>query len=74
MQALELFEAVSHGRDRHGPLDEWADARRQVESYGQALVDAGAARWWLNEDGHTELHLESGEAYLFGDEGVTRLG
>lgn len=55
------------------PIDELSDARRQVESYCQALVDAGTAQWWVNEDGHTELHMQSGEVFLFGAEGVTRL-
>ncbi|WP_198088143.1 hypothetical protein [Variovorax sp. E3] len=54
-------------------MDALSDARRQVESYCQSLVDAGAARWWINDDGDTELHLDSGEAYLFGEQGVTRL-
>jgi len=52
---------------------ELSDARRQVESYCQSLVDAGTAQWWVNDDGDTELHMESGETYLFGDLGVTRL-
>ena len=54
-------------------MDEVSEARRQVESHCQSLVDAGTARWWINDDGDTELHVESGEAYLFGDQGVTRL-
>ncbi|MCY1240614.1 hypothetical protein D9M72_534690 [compost metagenome] len=54
-------------------IDELSEARRQVESHCQSLVDAGTARWWVNEDGETELHLDSGEAYLFGELGVTRL-
>jgi len=52
---------------------ELSDARRQVESHCQSLVDAGTAQWWVNDDGDTELHMESGETYLFGDLGVTRL-
>lgn len=56
-----------------GLINELAEARRQVESYCQSLVDAGTAQWWLNDDGNTELHMRSGEAYLFGDLGVTRL-
>lgn len=54
-------------------IDEMTEARRQVEAHCQSLVDAGAAQWWINDDGDTELHLDSGEAYLFGDQGVTRL-
>ncbi|HBP5660089.1 hypothetical protein EJ591_04680 [Pseudomonas aeruginosa] len=54
-------------------IDEMTEARRQVEVHCQSLVDAGAAQWWINDDGDTELHLDSGEAYLFGDQGVTRL-
>jgi hypothetical protein len=54
-------------------LNELSKARRRVEAYCQSLVDAGAARWAVNSDGDTELHLESGEAYLFGELGITRL-
>jgi len=49
------------------------DARRQVEAYCQSLVDTGDAQWQVNDDGYTELHMEGGEAYLFGEFGVTRL-
>ena len=56
-----------------GLIDELSEARRQVECYCQSLVDAGTAQWWVNHDGNTELHMHSGEAYLFGDLGVTRL-
>lgn len=54
-------------------MDELSEARRQVESHCQSLVDAGAAQWWINDDGDTELHMDGGEAYLFGELGVTRL-
>ena len=54
-------------------IDVISEARRQVESHCQSLVDAGAAHWRVNGDGATELHMESGEAYLFGESGVTRL-
>lgn len=54
-------------------MDESSEARRRVESHCQSLVDAGAARWRTNDDGDTELHLDSGEVYLFGESGVTRL-
>jgi hypothetical protein len=50
-----------------------SDARRQVEAYCQSLVEIGEARWWINDTGCTELHLESGEAYLFDEQGVTRV-
>ena len=56
-----------------GLMDEVSEARRQIESHCQSLVDAGKARWWINDDGDTELHMGSGEAYLFNDLGVTRL-
>lgn len=56
-----------------GLVDELSEARRQVESYCQALVDAGAAQWRVNVDGDIELRMDSGEAYLFGELGVTRL-
>lgn len=54
-------------------VDEKTQARQEVECYCQTLVDAGTAQWWVNNDGDTELHLESGEAYLFGELDVTRL-
>lgn len=52
---------------------ESSDARRRVEAYCQLLVDIGRAQWRTNESGDTELHMESGEIYLFGELGVTRL-
>lgn len=54
-------------------IDELTEARRQVEAHCQSLVDVGAAQWRINDDGDTELHMDSGEAYLFGDRCVTRL-
>ncbi|MCJ0762516.1 hypothetical protein [Variovorax terrae] len=53
--------------------DEVSEARRQVESHCQSLVDAGSAHWQVNDDGDPELHMDSGETYLFGERGVTRL-
>lgn len=53
--------------------DEVTGARHQVEAYCQALVDAGAAQWRINDQGDSELHLVGGEKYLFGEFGVTRL-
>lgn len=53
-------------------MDKLTEVRLQVEAWCQSLVDAGTARWRINDDGDTELHLDSGEAYLFGDLGVTR--
>jgi hypothetical protein len=50
-----------------------AQARRRVEAYCQSLVDVGRAQWRVNDEGDTELHMASGEAYLFGELGVTRL-
>lgn len=55
------------------PTGESSEARRRVETYCQSLVDSGEAQWRINEDGDTELHTEDGEAYLFGELGVTRL-
>lgn len=54
-------------------VDELPQTRHEVECFCQTLVDAGAAQWWVNEEGNTELHLASGEAYLFGELDVTRL-
>lgn len=55
------------------PTNEQSEARGQVEAYCQSLVEVGAAQWRTNDTGATELHMESGEAYLFGEWGVTRL-
>lgn len=54
------------------PINRRSD-RRRVEAYCQLLVDAGVARWSVNDDGDTQLHLESGEAYLFSERGLIRL-
>lgn len=54
-------------------MEELSDARRQVEAYCQSLVDTGEGQWRVNDDGYTELHMDGGEAYLFGEFGVTRL-
>ncbi len=48
------------------------DARRQVEAYCQSLVDAGEARWGADLAG-MQLHLHTGEVYLFDEYGLTRL-
>lgn len=55
------------------PTNEQADARRRIEAYCQSLVDIGTARWRVGDTGAIELHMESGEAYLFDEWGVTRL-
>ena len=54
-------------------MNEFRGARRRVETYCQSLVDAGEAQWRVNDDGDTELHMESGELYIFGELSVTRL-
>lgn len=53
--------------------DELSEVRRRVEAHCQSLVDTGMAQWRVNDDGDTELHLDSGEVYLLGEFGVTRL-
>lgn len=55
------------------PTNKRAEARRQIEAYCQSLVDMGAAQWRVGDAGAIELRMESGEAYLFGEWGVTRL-
>lgn len=54
-------------------VDEVSEARRQVEAYCQSLVDAGVAQWRVSSDGDTELYMDGGETYLFGELGVMRL-
>lgn len=55
------------------PTNDPSEARRQVEAYCQSLVDAGGVHWRTNAAGESELHMESGEVYLFGEQGITRL-
>ena len=55
------------------PMNDFPEVRCRVEAYCQSLVDTGAARWWINDAGHTELHMNSGESYLFGELGITRI-
>jgi hypothetical protein len=55
------------------PTNDFPEVRSQVEAYCQSLVETGAARWWINDAGYTELHMNSGESYLFGELGITRI-
>lgn len=55
------------------PTNDFPDVRCRVEAYCQSLVGIGAARWWIDDAGHTELHMNSGESYLFGELGITRI-
>lgn len=55
------------------PTDDRTDARERIEAHCRVLVAAGLARWHSDDAGEIELHLESGEAYRFGELGVTRL-
>ena len=54
------------------PMGVSLEARRQVEAYCQSLVDAGMADWRINA-GNTELIMDNGEVYVFGERGLTRL-
>jgi hypothetical protein len=54
-------------------MNDFPEVRSRVEAYCQSLVHAGAARWWINDAGHTELHMNSGESYVFGKLGITRI-
>lgn len=49
------------------------EARRQVQAYCQTLVDAGFARWRIDDGGTLELHLQSGQIYLLREPGILRL-
>lgn len=55
------------------PMNDFPDVRCRVEAYCQSLVDTGAARWWINDAGHTELRMDTGESYHFGELGITRI-
>lgn len=70
---MSMFRALAEAATQAGAQDDLPDARSQVEEYCQSLVDMGEAQWWINDTGRTELHLDSGEAYLFGEQGVTRV-
>lgn len=50
-----------------------AEAKHQVMADLQAFVDAGLAQWRVNDDGDTELHLNSGEVFLIGENDLVRL-
>jgi hypothetical protein len=49
------------------------DFRDVFEAYCQLLVSTGMALWRIRDDGHREFHLKTGETYVLGDLGVTRL-
>ncbi|KTT13359.1 hypothetical protein NS2R_04680 [Pseudomonas oryzihabitans] len=49
------------------------EARRLVEIHCQLLVNAGEAHWQVNSRGETELHLISGEKFIFGPNGIRRV-
>jgi hypothetical protein len=66
-------EFPANTRSREQASEEESEARRQVAAYCQSLVDIGAAEWRVDKAGVTELHLESGQAYLLGECGMTRL-
>jgi hypothetical protein len=57
---------------RIGERDDVLEARRQVKVYCQSLVDAGVADWRVTA-GETELIMDGGEVYVFGELGLTRL-
>ncbi|MNG39000.1 hypothetical protein D3C84_1269020 [compost metagenome] len=54
-------------------MNEHTEAKYQVMADLQAFVDAGFAQWWINDYGRTELHLNSGEVFLIGENDVLRL-
>ncbi len=68
---------IPHPRTDATPTTQYGDKQDQakawVEVYCQLLVDGGKARWQINKNGASELHLHSGETYVFGKHGVTRL-
>lgn len=65
---LRPVESADH------PLEDTVfSPRQQVEAYCQALIDAGQAHWAKHRGVGVELSLHSGEIYLFGELGLTRL-
>lgn len=55
------------------PPDHAPNARQQVTAYCQTLVNAGQARWGEGSEGAAQLHLHTGEVYLFGEFGLTKV-
>lgn len=55
------------------PRPELEVARALVLAALGDLVDAGLGTWSERDDGLVELRLTSGQRWLLGDEGVTRL-
>jgi hypothetical protein len=49
------------------------DLRREVEEVFHEHVQAGLAVWRVNERGDTELYLNTGEAFVLHETGLTRL-
>lgn len=69
---MPMTQKRSQSMPHVDPAEQSTEARRQVETWCQALVDAGAARWRINDAGDAELETVSGEAYRLDDAGVTR--
>ena len=69
---MTVARNFSRGAAASEATDEISELRRQVQCYCQALVEAGAAEWDVNDSGEIELQLKSGEVYVFGYIGITR--
>lgn len=63
----------AHSVSPNTSVNEHTGAKHQVMADLQAFVDAGFAQWWTNDYGRTELHLNSGEVFLIGENDVLRL-
>lgn len=55
------------------PTSDPSEARARIEAACQALVEIGAAHWHVIDARHTIFQLETGDCYLFSEQGITRL-
>jgi hypothetical protein len=55
------------------PTSDLSEARVRIEAACQSLVDVGAAHWHVIDARHSIFQLETGDCYLFSEQGITRL-
>ena len=55
------------------PTSDLCEARVRIEAACQTLVDLGAAHWRVVDARRSLFQLQSGDCYLFSEQGITRL-
>ena len=55
------------------PTSDLREARIRIEAACHSLVDMGAAHWHVIDARHSLFQLQTGDCYLFSEQGVTRL-